>query len=289
MSNAARALLDDVKARRENTLTSNLGVSPFPDFDRTLQTLSASDGSFSFNLDPKLTVDQSEDIEAYAPTDTEPNHPFGGPFTESSPGLRLSGSSGPTFASPPGLTYTHNPNRGLYDPISMRSPPTRLSNNYIGSFNPFGDAGDDSGNTPAQVGGTLDDDPSRKISRFVFARGRQGSSAASSYHVSSPLSGPSGDGSSFGASEQTSLGTPRWGPPYDVNQSRTTSSTSSPHPVHVQAQGFTNANTRPSFDGAISEAQLRDFIQNSRERATNIISSINHTNNAGLSLIFPDN
>lgn len=62
MSTQARALLDDVRARRESILVQS-NSSPFPDLDRTLQVLTGDDGAFggfNFNLDPKFVG--NEDI-----------------------------------------------------------------------------------------------------------------------------------------------------------------------------------------------------------------------------------
>ncbi|TFK76573.1 hypothetical protein BDN72DRAFT_954290 [Pluteus cervinus] len=266
ISNAARALLDDVKARRENPVTANLGVSPFPDFDRTLQTLSANDGGFSFNLDPKLAIEE-EDIEAYTSLDTDANAPFSGSFVDAFPALRLAGSPSTSFTPPPGLNYPHNPSRSIYDPLSIR-PSDRTTSNYVGSFNPFADTPDESSTPPPRTNSTpFDDDPSRKVSRFVFARGRQGSATIPSYQASPTLNGSSGDAQSlFGSLDtpSTSSGIPQWGA-YDPEDPRTTSHSGSPH--LPQSHNFVQ-HARPPADVTLSEAQLRDFIQSSKQRAT---------------------
>lgn len=67
MSNAARALLEDVKSRREYHLDNTVPLSPFPDLDDTLRTLTDTNneyGGFSFNLDPKLANLDDADVEA---------------------------------------------------------------------------------------------------------------------------------------------------------------------------------------------------------------------------------
>jgi hypothetical protein len=113
MSTAARALLDEVKARRESTLPASSGFGPFPDFDRTLQTL--TDEGFSFNLDPKL-ADEAEFAEPLPDFDLASSVPFHRSYIEAFPALR----SGFGFVQPtPG--YPHNINLPIYNPATLRT------------------------------------------------------------------------------------------------------------------------------------------------------------------------
>ncbi|KAF7305131.1 PAN2-PAN3 deadenylation complex catalytic subunit PAN2 [Mycena kentingensis (nom. inval.)] len=210
MSTAARALLEDVTSRREKEPTAV--AQPFPDFDRTLEVLNGQDGGggFSFNLDPKLAVD--EGIDLLPDFEAEAKIPFHGSYMDAFPALRSAASPGSSpFMTPPGLPYTHNPSRSIYDPLSMRpsiaTPIERQStggSSYLGSFNPFSDAGDDSSSSRSQFS-PLDDDSSQKMSRFGFAR-RQGSTPAanSPVHVSSPLSNTASENHSFYNSSEPS-------------------------------------------------------------------------------------
>ncbi|KAF8894490.1 hypothetical protein BD779DRAFT_841963 [Infundibulicybe gibba] len=274
MSNAARALLDDVKARRESALPVSSGLSPFPDFDRTLQTLTAGDGSgFSFNLDPKLAGDSK--LEEFADFEVEENIPFRGTYVDAFPAIR---PALPNAMAPPGLSYPHNPSRSIFDPLAVRNtsvlPMERQSSgssNYMGSFNPFADGADDvSANLTDRPSSyvSLDDDAGRKVSRFGFARGRQGPAAAPPSHPS-PLSNNSNDTHSIYSSTEPAPQhtTPHW-PQLQLDQSygRSNSNGSSPLMHHNQPH-FVNDRGMPPFDATISEAQLRDFIQSSRDRA----------------------
>ncbi|KAJ7243394.1 hypothetical protein B0H12DRAFT_833209 [Mycena haematopus] len=268
MSTAARALLDDVKQRRE--LGPAPVVQPFPDFDRTLDVLNGQGGGgFSFNLDPKLAVDNADaDVDLLPDFEAEAKVPFYGTYMDAFPALRssVSPSSSP-FMTPPGLPYAHNPSRSIYDPLSNRpsmapieKQSTGGSSGYMGSFNPFADAGDAS----PKPYSPLDDD--RKVSRFGFARGRQGSTPTTSspLHVASPLAASSSEGHSFYNSSETVHPQPPappmaapWGSYY------------SPQPVYNQQQ----SRFQP-FETGVSEAQLRDFIQSSRERASSATGAV---------------
>ncbi|KAJ7168301.1 hypothetical protein C8R43DRAFT_1085698 [Mycena crocata] len=284
MSTAARALLDDVKQRRE--LVQAPVVPPFPDFDRTLEVLNGdAGGGFSFNLDPKLAgSDIDANVELLPDFEAEAQIPFHGTYMAAFPALRGSASpSSSPFMTPPGLPYAHNPSRSIYDPLSIRPPMTPIErqstggSSYLGSFNPFADTGDDpptSGSARPQYS-PLDDDPSRKVSRFGFARGRQGSTTTSSpLHVPSPLANSASEGHSFynsseAAPPQSAAPPPiaQWGGSYyPLNGS----ATSSPLVPHAQAQPVYNQQQSrfQPFESGVSEAQLRDFIQNSRERAS---------------------
>ncbi|KAH7927074.1 hypothetical protein BV22DRAFT_306086 [Leucogyrophana mollusca] len=293
MSTAAQALLDDVKARRENVPTVT-NVSPFPDFDRTLHTLRGDDGEFggfSFNLDPKLAGDDASVDNSLPELEMEANMPFRGGFMDAFPALRSPAppqqlQQGRAFMAPPGLSYPHNPSRSIYDPLSMRSTPVEKQStggsNYLGSFNPFAEAGDDGSShvnntstaSAARKASPFPDEE-RKVSRFGFARGRQGSTAASSpNHISSPLSASDSHHSFFNST--TDLTTPpnptQWAmpthPEYGYSQS---SSPRAPPAQPVQATPQQAGRFQP-FDTSISvsEAQLRDLIQSSRDRANSM-------------------
>ncbi|RDB21562.1 putative general negative regulator of transcription C16C9.04c [Hypsizygus marmoreus] len=286
MSTAARALLDDVKARRESALPATTGLSPFPDFDRTLQTLSGEDGGgFSFNLDPNLAGSDAEDISALPDFETESKIPFRGSYIDAFPALRTTPTSVATFPAPPGLPYPHHPNRSIYDPLAVRLSPigglekqASGASGYMGPFNPFADGPEE---PPAPSSSPLrrpqyspaDDESSRKVSRFGFARGRQGSTATSSpVHISSPLSNSNSDLQSFYTSpEGTSQMASRTQWPVNARQdySQPGSAIGSPlvdgaeSTVHLQA----HISRFQPFDTGVSEAQLRELIQSSRERA----------------------
>ena len=298
MSTAAQALLDDVKARREAP-TPSAYVSPFPDFDRTLQTLSGDDGGFggfNFNLDPKLAGDDTEASATLPEFDAEANMPFHGTFTDAFPALRPPGQHGSPsspFMGPPGIAYPHNSNRVIYDPLTSR-PIERQStggSNYTGSFNPFAEANDDSaGRSPPRKVQYSPLDEERKVSRFGFARGRQGSTAASSpLHVSSPLINNSDSHASFYNSNEASVSTPssQWlsrQQQQDYGYSQPNSLLNSPLAQHAQAQAaFSQQPSRfRSFDSGVSEAQLRELIQSSRERA----GPTTNDSPAGMRLLF---
>lgn len=279
MSTAAQALLDDVKARREAPVPSTY-ISPFPDFDRTLQTLSGGDGSggFSFNLDPKLAVNDAEVGDSLPDFDAEANTPFQGSFTDVFPALRppaQHGTPSSPFMGPPGISFSPNTTRAIYDPLGAKSVERQSTggSSYTGSFNPFAETSDDSSRKPLYS--PLDED--RKVSRFGFARGRQGSTATSSpLHASSPLSNSDNHASCYNANDLASSTVPpapQWTfqsrqqqPEHGFSQPN--SQLSSPLAQHAQAQaGFSPHQPRfQPFDSGVSEAQLREFIQSSRER-----------------------
>ena len=96
MSTQAQALFEDIKARRESTLVSN-GPSPFPDFDRMLQSLTEQTG-FSFSLDPKLANEEQDEALELPDLDTATSSTFLGNFFDVFPSVRH---------APPGLGFPH--------------------------------------------------------------------------------------------------------------------------------------------------------------------------------------
>ncbi|KAG6891324.1 hypothetical protein C0992_008778 [Termitomyces sp. T32_za158] len=288
MSTAARALLDDVKARRESVLPTMTGVSPFPDFDRTLQTLSGGDGvGFSFNLDPKL-AGNNLDLPSLPDFEVEASVPFNGSYIDAFPALRSPTAQPTNFAAPPGLPYPHS-TRSSYDPNSTRSSSTVDTQSsalgYMGSFNPFADTNEEAHGTSVSSFGhsqypLLDDDSSRKVSRFGFARGKQSSTATSSpLHVASPLSNGNNDHQPFYPADgliqghgRTQWSTTGRDSGFAQPTSVATSSLFQPALDYTHSH-LQNGSQPQTFEAGVSEAQLRDFIQSSRNRAQ---SNIEH-------------
>lgn len=267
MSTAARALLDDVKARRESLLPSTSSISPFPDFDRTLQTLSGEDGGgFSFNLDPKL-AEVANNMDSVPDFDVDPTIPFHGSYVDAFPALRQASH----FPNPPGAPFVHPANRSIYDAAAGRTPPLEKQRgpNYLGSFNPFSELNEEPSslalsNRLSQYS-PLDED--RKVSRFGFARGRQSSTAASSpLHASSPLSINNNDTHSHYNSAEMFVSGAHGHHEYDNSQPN--SILGSP----LVQQSFSQKPRFQPFEAELSEAQLRDFIQSSRDRELHRIS-----------------
>ncbi|KAF8163178.1 hypothetical protein B0H34DRAFT_856722 [Crassisporium funariophilum] len=284
MSNAARALLDDVKARRESTLPVSSGLSPFPDFDRTLQTLSGEGGGgFSFNLDPKL-ADQADATEPLPDFDVTSNIPFHGSYIDAFPALR----SGSPYSSSPPAGYSPNLNRPIYDPALSRTASGHLvekqstrGSGYLGSFNPFSDpaAENATSSSPLSRSRYSPVDEERKVSRFGFAQGRRSSTAASSpLHSLTPLNHDQQP--FFHAPEEIPhhLLHP-WPPGLQSYNHLPVSLSGSPQIQHSQVQPvFLQPQNRPlPHGGELSEAQLRSFIQSSQERGHSAEISRNHS------------
>ena len=288
MSTAARALLDDVKARRGSTLPLSSGFSPFPDFDRTLQTLTdEGGGSFSFNLDPKL-ADEAEFAEPLPDFDLASRIPFHGSYIEAFPALR----SGFGFIhSMPG--YPHNINFPIYNPATLRTSSGHAfekqpvkGTSYMGLFNPFSEPGVESGSTPSSSSRSSypPGDEERKVSRFGFARGRKASTAASLPLLSNPLSHASSHQSFYHPAEDVRYGAGYpW--PADYHEHHVSNShVTSAQVQHAQAQTmFTHTQNRLPSGGELSEAQLQSFIQSSQVQ-------LNDSENLGdLNGVFPFN
>lgn len=298
MSSQAQALIDDLRARREAPVPVS-AVSPFPDIDRTLQVLTGGDdayGGFSFNLDPKLADEDTNTQMEFPGLDAEAGMPFQGNFLEAFPGLANPASPTVSFAPPPGLTYTHSATRSIYDAAATRPPPQpNVTSGYMGSFNPF----DSKEEQSQQQYSPFDDDPTRKVSRFGFARGKQSSAATSplpptaslqsdvithhSYYDSPDLSTANSVSSQWSMSR-------RQNGDYLPPQSRSVSNS----PAIRQAQAVSPFSQQQlsqfqPFDNDISEAQLRDFISSSRDRVSQIHSGEKSSLvSGGLSSLLPN-
>ncbi|PPQ77531.1 hypothetical protein CVT25_011328 [Psilocybe cyanescens] len=271
MSTAARALLDDVKARRESVLPVTLAFSPFPEFDRTLQTLSGEDGGFSFNFDPKL----ADAVESADHTDFTVA-PFHGSFIDAFPALR----TGSPFIRSPSLGFSNNLNHPIYDPSAARVASEKQAirgSGYLGSFNPFSepsmDASSPMSSSPLQRSQYSPVEEERKVSRFGFARGRQSSTATSSpMHSMSPLS-YNNDLQPFDQLSEEQNDNHTWPPGlHDPNSTASHSgSILQPQPQSV----FQHQERLQPINGDLSEAQLRSFIQSSQEKENGIGSARN--------------
>lgn len=276
MSTQAQALFEDIKARRELTQVST-GPSPFPDLDRMLQSLQ-EDSGFSFSLDPKLAGNGSDSELNLPDLDVATDVAFSGSFFDAFPSVR--------HVPPPGLGYPPQ----LDIQTSSRSPAPSTSSSYTGSFNPFATDGNDEGSRQYSP---LDDD--RKVSRFGFARGRQGSSsmsnAASPIHLPSSLSlgEHSSQASYFGQQEMLSSANhsnpAQWNSYTNRHHGheylhQPSSAMSSPLAQHAQAYTpYSNqfqqqqqqqqqlAARQQQYDTTVSEAQLRELINSSRDRS----------------------
>ncbi|KAL4261880.1 Transcriptional repressor general negative regulator of transcription subunit 4 [Pleurotus pulmonarius] len=273
MSNAARALLDDMQTRRE-AAPPPVSSSVFPDLDHLLQTLSGADdgGGFSFNLDPSLAAKDAEDNQPLPEMEAVVNIPFQGSYLDAFPALR--GPPGLPPLNPPPLPY----GRPIFDPSTMSASPApsgdppSASSSYTGSFDPFADANDDMPSFPSSARRpqlSMPDDEGRKVSRFGFARGRQGSTAASSpLHASSPIN--SNETHSFFNSNDIShpqdLAKHFW-MPQAGSYGFPSSSSASPHVMHAQAAVPQPSGRFQPFDNNTIENHLRDFVQSSQQRA----------------------
>ncbi|KAI0373288.1 hypothetical protein BV20DRAFT_1119332 [Pilatotrama ljubarskyi] len=283
MSTQAQALMEDIRARRESTI-STVVQNPFPDFDRMLQSLGNDTefGGFSFNLDPKLVGNVPEDAFDLPDFDVNPTVPFSGGFFDVFPALRPNAQAAASpLMPPPGLAPAGHAHRGLYDPLTGRGALERQStgSSYTGSFNPFG--GDALDDPPTRKFSPMDEE--RKVSRFGFARGRQGS-ASSPLHAPSPLS--THDSLSHvahlnNAAEMNNHVNQQW--PFQARhheyaQYQPNSAMSSPLAQHMQAaqspfaqhqQQQMNRFQQAAYDNGVSEQQLRELIMSSRDR-TNV-------------------
>lgn len=262
MSTAARALVEDVKARRGSSISLS-SPSPFPDFDRTLRTLSGDDGGFSFNLDRNL-ADQINDTEELPEFALSSNIPFRGSFVDAFPALRV---VSPQVHSP-SLTQSNGPSHSIYDPSTPLRPgghylekSTSRGSSYVGSFNPFSDSMNESIVPSAPQHSQYSPvDEERKVSRFGFARGRQSSTAASS-----PLQSVSPIVDHHPFHQNTDNIPPHiiqsWQQGHDPSLTLSHGQAIQVHPLPLQPGQL------PSINSELSEAQLRNFILSSQERA----------------------
>jgi CCR4-NOT transcription complex subunit 4 len=268
MSTAARALVEDVKARRGSSIPLS-SSSPFPDFDRTLQTLSGDDGGFSFNLDPKL-ADQINNAEELPEFDLSSSIPFRGSYMDAFPALRVVSSQGPS------LSQDLGPNHPIYDPSTPRRPgghylekSTSRGSSYVGSFNPFSDSMLESMLSLPRLSQYSPVDEERKVSRFGFARGRRTSTAASSPLQSvSPLTSIV-DHHPFhhNTDDIPAHIIQSWQRGHDVSLSLSHGPSPMNQTTHVPPILMQASSQFPSIDSELSEAQLRNFILSSQERA----------------------
>ncbi|QRV86622.1 CCR4-Not complex component, Not1 [Ceratobasidium sp. AG-Ba] len=183
MSGAAKALLDDVRARRESAPPVSNQQSPFPDFDRTLSNLSAGGFSFSLNMDSNAhTRDDSTSVPYpnSVPVNQESVLPTRGVSGLFDP-FRKSESTAP-LPPPPGLSVTRDtsayPSSGHPEPKAT----------YTGAFNPFSD-----GVGPPNRSGSYDserDAAERTSSRFGFARRQDSFGQSSVGYSTSTTSSP---------------------------------------------------------------------------------------------------
>ncbi|KAF8889769.1 hypothetical protein CPB84DRAFT_1826528 [Gymnopilus junonius] len=267
MSNAARALLDDVKARRESAMQTVSAFSPFPDFDRTLQTLSEEGGGgFSFNLDPKL-ADEADSTGQLPDFDVASTIPFHGSYIDAFPALR----SGSPYLPSSSLAYSQATNHAIYDPSAVRaasvSVPERQTirgAGYLGPFDPFSEPPVETSFSPSMKPQHSPVDEERKVSRFGFARGRQNSTTTSSPH--SPMNYGKDLQPFYQLSDEANSMQSWPSALHDVS-----SANALQHPSHQPTLMLQNQNqsSLPSVNGALSEAQLRSFIQSSQEKENN--------------------
>lgn len=189
MSGAAKALLDDVRARRESAPPVSTQQSPFPDFDRTLSNLTAGGFSFSFNMGSN-SHGRSDNASAPYPG-TIPGGQEGASSTL--PGRGVSGFFDPFKKSdspaplppPPGLSATRSASEYEQSPLAMHAE-SRAT--YTGAFNPFAD-GVGALNRSASYDSEKDA-AERTSSRFGFARRQDSSGQMSGGYNASATSSP---------------------------------------------------------------------------------------------------
>lgn len=293
MSTQARALLDDVTSRRESVNVS-LAFSPFPDLDRTLQSLTGGvgdSGGFNFNLDPKLALDDDQIEGTMSAFGTDSNQQLSGisfdPFAAVHQSSYSPSNASSSFGPPPGLTSSSNSSRASYDPatikISALDRQPSSSSGYVGLFNPFAESSDAVSQSPIQrPSSTLNDDTARRVSRFGFARERQGSglSTTSSPMLSADVSLSSmSEGSPSAASATAPWPFQRhheFGPPPGLPaRANTPGSRNSPLVPYAAPQssyGHQPSRFQP-FDMEPTEASLKDILGIGRERSNSTRAS----------------
>lgn len=186
LSTQAQALLDDVRARREQVTQPHVS-SPFPEFDRTLDSLGGGDFSFKWTMDPKVTPSDpvAGTQEYYGSFD-----PFAASALNSTSQQRGTQRQFPQLSSPPGLP---TPSTSAIQPVQQAS--------YRGSFNPFADMEDESGSISVADSG----DGSRQESRFGFARRRTSPSIGDSPSLAAFASSPIASGSPVHMYQQSNI------------------------------------------------------------------------------------
>ncbi|OCB89684.1 hypothetical protein A7U60_g3161 [Sanghuangporus baumii] len=285
ISSQAQALLDDVVNRRE-ALPPSTSLSPFPDLDRTLQNLAGGDGDsggFNFSLDPKLAVDDEQFDDPLLNLDIDQSLASSGHFNSFSTGQLLNEAS--TF-NPPEIAFGIPHSRGVYEGYRTtgHDGTTPGSSGYTGPFNPFGEASESAPQSNAQRPSPIpDDDATRRVSRFGFARERQGSAGFLNSGRSSPLLSANTSLSSLSLADNTHPSSsasshPPWAfqrqhevaPPPGLGMPARTDTPGSvrdsplvPY-AHAQTAGQTSYIAQTSrfqpFDMSSSEASLKDIL-----------------------------
>ncbi|KAF8520160.1 hypothetical protein BU17DRAFT_8811, partial [Hysterangium stoloniferum] len=172
LSTQAQALLDDVRARRDQVMQPHV-PSPFPEFDRTLDNLGGGEFSFKWTMDPKLSGTTVNNAPEYQGS----FDPFAASLGTTSQQRHLKRQF-PQLSGPPGL--------------SPPSPaPVQTHSGYHGSFNPFADAEDNFATQSLPDSG----DGSRQESRFGFARRRASPTANDSPNMAAFVASPPTSGS----------------------------------------------------------------------------------------------
>ena len=186
LSTQAQALLDDVRARREQVTQPHVS-SPFPEFDRTLDSLGGGDFSFKWTMDPKVAPSDPS-------TGTQEYYGSFDPFatsTLSSTSQQRSQRQFSQLSGPPGLP----------PPSTSTALPTQQASGYRGSFNPFADMEEESGSASVAENG----DGSRQESRFGFARKKTSPSVGNSPSLAGFTSSPLSSGSPVHTYQQANV------------------------------------------------------------------------------------
>lgn len=187
ISGAAKALLDDVRARRESAPPASTQQSPFPDFDRTLSNLTGGGFSFSFNMGSNAYGRSDNPAGPYSGTNNQED------ITASLPGRGVSGffdpfrknEANPSLPPPPGLSGSRSTSTYEQSPIPMHA---ELKTAYTGAFNPFAD-GIGSLNRTSSYDSERDA-AERTSSRFGFARRQDSTGQASSGYGAAMTASP---------------------------------------------------------------------------------------------------
>ncbi|CAE6441951.1 unnamed protein product [Rhizoctonia solani] len=185
MSGAAKALLDDVRARREAAPPASTQQSPFPDFDRTLSNLTGGGFSFSFNMGSSAYNRSDVASGPYASTQDD--------VPGSLPGRGVPGFFDPfrksdansSLPPPPGLSTARAGTGYEQGHLPMHIEP---KTSYTGAFNPFAD-GPGSLNRASSYDSERDA-AERTSSRFGFARRQDSSGQVSNGYGTMVTSSP---------------------------------------------------------------------------------------------------